>query len=427
MGVSLRELLLVGTGISCIAAGAAAAQAAPVLTTLAAFNGTNGLGPVAPLTFGLDGNLYGTTQFGGTGGGEFGNGIVFELSGSGHRTLATVATFNGDNGAGPVGGLTLDISGDLYGTAASGGADGSGTSFRLSGAQHRTLSVLASFNGGDGSMPSSAPTFYGPGEPFTPRFPYFAGNLFGTTAAGGSAGDGAAYQLSGTDHRTLTTLVSFNGAGNGDNPSPALVADAAGDLFGTTVSGGPGGSGTVFELSGPGHRTLTTLASFNGQNGAGPEGGLTLDAAGNLYGTTIGGGPGLGGTIFELSGPGHRTLTTLATFGLVDPHGSAPTAPLLIDAAGNLYGTTTGGGVDDAPANLGSVFKLSAKARTLTTLYTFTGNADGGIPQAGLVADAAGNLYGTSTSFGAGGDGTVFELSGTGFVTSRDKSPPPAQ
>ncbi len=422
MGKSSRETLCLALGLLCVAAAAdaPAARAAPILTTLAAFDGVNGLGPVAGLTFGLDGTLYGTTEFGGSGGGEFGNGTVYELSGTDHRTLTTVATFNGGNGAGPLGGLTLDIFGNLYGTATSGGASGSGTSFRLSGTGHRTLTVLASFDGADGATPSSAPTLYLPGEPFVPSFPYLAGNLFGTTAAGGASGDGTVYELSGADHRTLTTLRSFDGSGDGQNPSPSLVADAAGDLFGTTETGGPGGAGTVFELSGPDHRTLTTLAAFDTSNGAGPEGGLAFDFVGNLYGTTIGGGPGFGGTIFELSGPRHRTMTTLATFGLFDPHGSAPTAGLLIDAAGNLYGTTTGGGVDNAPADLGSVFKLSADHKTLTTLYTFTGNADGGIPQAALVADLDGNLYGTSTSFGAGGDGTVFELTGTGFVTILD-------
>ncbi len=162
---------------------------------------------------------------------------------------------------------------------------------------------------------------------------------------------------------------------------------------------------------------MTSLLSSTGANGSRPDTRLVADTAGNLYGTTTSGGPAGGGTIFELSGPSHRTFTTLATFGLYDLNGAAPEGGLLIDAAGNLFGTTTGGGVDFAPANLGSIFKLSADHRTLTRLYRFMGGQDGDIPVAGLVADLAGNLYGTTSSGGSGGSGTVFKLSNSSFVT----------
>ena len=297
-----------------------------------------------------------------------------------------------------------------------------GTAFQLSGADHLHLTELASFSGGNGANPIGGLALYAPGQFHVPGNPYFAGHLFGTTTGGGANGNGTVFRLSGFNHKTLTTIVSFNAAVNGARPGATLVADSAGHLFGTTFTGGAGTYGTVFELSGPDHQTLTTLASFNGTNGANPMGGLTLDAAGNLYGTTSAGGPGFGGTIFELAGPGHRTLTTLATFGSNDPNGAVPVGTLLIDAAGNLFGTTNGGADEFGDgAFLGAVFRLSADHTTLTPLYAFTGNADGDIPQAGLVADAAGNIYGTTTSGGAGGDtggGTVFELSGVGFVTS---------
>ena len=420
--MSRRELpsLLFST-ILCWTAVEARAQSAPtpVLTTLVAFDGTNGSLPVDELTTDFVGNLYGTTLFGGSGGGEFGQGTVFELSGINHATFTTLATFDGTNGAEPEGGLTFDIFGNLYGTTGGGGPAGTGTAFRLSGAGHQILTTLTSFDGSDGANPFSGLTLYAAGSPHYPGLPYFAGNLFGTTDAGGATGDGTVFELSGSDHKTFTTLLSFTGA-NGSRPDTRLVADATGNLYGTTTSGGPGRFGTVFELSGPNHTTITTLAAFDGVNESGPRGGLTLDKAGNVYGTTEGGGPGGGGTVFELAGPDHQTLTTLAAFGLSDPNGAAPTGRLLIDAAGNLFGTTTGGGVDFAPANLGSIFEISADHRTLSRLYRFTGGQDGAIPEAGLVADLAGNLYGTTSSAGSNGSGTVFRLSNSGFVTVFD-------
>ena len=155
--------------------------------------------------------------------------------------------------------------------------------------------------------------------------------------------------------------MSFTVA-NGSRPGSTLVADADGRLYGTTFTAGPGSYGTVFALSGPHHQTLTTLVAFNGRNGANPVGGLTLDPAGNLFGTTEYGGPGGGGTIFELSGPSHERLATLATFGSNDPNGAVLQGTLLIDAAGNLFGTTNGGADEFGGAPLGSIFK-----RPLTT------------------------------------------------------------
>ncbi len=406
-----RAMRLLGTWIVCgtVTNLAMAAQATPALTTLVSFNGTGGSVPIAGLISDAAGNLYGTTLFGGSGG-EFGYGTVFELSGPKHSIFKTLLAFDSSNGAGPGTALTLNAYGNLLGTTESGGAAGSGTVFKLSGANHQTLTTLLSFSGSNGATPLGGLTLYAPGQPRS------QGNLFGTTSAGGTGGYGTVFKLSAPDHRTQTTLISF-AVSNGSQPGSTLVADAAGHLYGTTFTGGPGTYGTVFELSGPDHRTLTTLAAFDGNNGANPLGGLTLDAAGNLYGTTQYGGSGGGGTIFELAAPGHRKLTTLATFGSNDPNGAVPQGTLLIDAAGNLFGTTNGGADQFGGAFLGAVFKLSADHRTLTPLYAFTGGQDGDIPQAGLIADAAGNLYGTTTSGGAYGGGTVFELSGAGFVT----------
>ncbi len=399
------------------AVSAAQADSSPVLTTLVSFTGANGSLPAAGVTFDLAGNLYGTTVFGGSNSG-IGQGTAFELSGPGHTGFKTVAVFNGENGTNPAAALTRDASGNLFGTTEAGGATGMGTAFVLSGAAHRRLATLASFSGNNGATPVGGVTLAGLGR----GSPYLAGEVFGTTSAGGANGNGTVFKLSGLAHDRLSTVVSFTSGVNGARPGSTLVQDKAGHLFGTTFTGGPGGFGTVFELSGASHRILTTLAAFSGPNGANPFGGLTLDAAGNLYGTTQYGGPGTGGTIFELAGPTHRKLVMIASFGLNDPNGAVPQGTLLIDAAGSLYGTTNGG-ADEFGGNgafLGAVFKLSADHKTMTPLHAFTGGADGDIPQAGLVADAAGNLYGTTTSGGAGGDsgaGTVFELTGSGFVT----------
>src|SRR3984893_16154077 len=147
--------------------------------------------------------------------------------------------------------------------------------------------------------------------------------------------------------------------------------------------------------------TLTTLHSFTGDDGAAPAAGLIADPAGNLYGTTINGGASGQGTVFQLDPSGN--LTVLYSFAGSD--GSHPRAGLIADPAGNLYGTTINGGANDA----GAVFQLTPSGN-LTVLHSFTGGSDGALPFAGLIADAAGNLYGTTNGGGGGGQGTVFQL-----------------
>ena len=408
--------MLFGTVLACIAAGlgaqvsavaqASPAPAAPVLTVLHSFTGSDGSLPVAGVTLDAAGNIYGTTNFGGSGSAEFGDGTVFKLTSDGadQSTLTTLASFTGADGNQPQGVVVVRSSGHLFGTTSSGGADGKGTVFELAGSGDTTLKTLVSFTGANGSGPFSGLTL-------------LHDCLYGTTSAGGAGNDGTVFELCGPGHKTLTTLVSFDGT-NGSRPLAGLVADRAGNLYGTTVGGGANGSGTVFKLSGPHHETLSTLVNFAGTNGSGPRGGLAIDAYDNLFGTTEGGGAGQVGTLYELRGPSHETLTTLFAFSASGPGGTSPEDGLLIDSAGNLYGTTSGG-VDSSPDELGSVFKLSADHVTLTTLYTFTGNGDGGNPVGGLAADPNGNLYGTTTSFGASGNGVVFKLTGSGFVPAR--------
>ncbi len=335
-------------------------------------------------------------------------------TGAAAQALTTLHSFGGSDGAGPSAGLIADAAGNLYGTTADGGATticvptGCGTVFELTPTE--TLTVLHSFAVfGDGGVPLAG------------LIADAAGNLYGTTANGGASSRGTVFELTPTG-AALTVLHSFSSTGSdGANPSAGLIADAAGNLYGTTAFGGagtncPSGCGTVFKLMPTG--TLTVLHSFGGSDGANPSAGLIADAAGNLYGTTADGGAGTNcpsgcGTVFELTPTG--TLTVLHSFTFSD--GANPFAGLIADAVGNLYGTTISGGV----SGRGTVFELTPTG-TLTVLHSFTGS-DGGFPSAGLIADATGNLYGTTSEGGASancsvfGCGTVFKLTPTGTLT----------
>ena len=250
------------------------------------------------------------------------------------------------------------------------------------------------------------------------------GNLYGTTLEGGDPacglGCGTVFQLSPRADGVwkLTTIFKFDGK-DGAYPAAGLVMDAAGNLYGTTSRDNGLGDGTVFKLSPrkDGTWKFATILTFTGENGNDPEARLILDAAGNLYGTTTAGGDpacdGNGcGTVFQLSpaANGKWKLTTLFEFNSAD--GANPYAALIFDAAGNLYGTASSGG----KFGEGTVFKLSAGkggAWTRTTLFNFNG-ADGAGPRGSVVFDAASNLYGTTVGGGGSGFGTVFKLSREG-------------
>jgi uncharacterized repeat protein (TIGR03803 family) len=383
--------LLASAVIAIILAGGPIASATPSLTTLVTFDGNNGIAPQIGLTADAAGNLYGAAITGGANG--QGGGTVFEIA-AGVRTYTTLATFNFGNGYYPDG-LTADSAGNLYGVTERGGLHDDGVVFEIAAGTH-AISTLATFNGGNGSDPHGG------------LVADTVGNLYGTTYAGGANDLGTVFKVAAGTH-AISTLMSFNGD-NGAHPFGAMITDAAGNLYGSTINGGPSSAGTLFKIA-AGTHAFSTLVTFNISNGSGPEGALLIDAAGNLYGTTLtGGANSFYGTVFEVTS-GTSVLSTLATFD--GNNGSTSDSVLIADAAGNLFGTTSKGGANDD----GTVFEVAAGTHALSTLATFD-RINGANPLAGMSADSAGNLFGTTSEGGANDDGTVFELTDSGFVTS---------
>lgn len=429
--------------ISLIVAGTRAA--AQTETVLFNFNNKSaGSSPAAGLIFDSSGNLYGATS----GGGAYGTyGAVFELSPAegGGWTEKILHSFNGKDGDSPQFSLIFDSSGNLYGTTVYGGlptkncSKGCGIVFELTptaGGGWREK-VLYNFNGPDGLSPSSGLIFDA------------AGNLYGMTSVGGHGectygtgyppGCGTVFELTPTTGGAWAErrLHDFSADGeDGTDPSGGLSFDASGHLYGTTGLGGSGyclggqnphdvGCGTVFELTPTtgGEWSENILYSFTGNeiDGQNPFAGVIFDAEGNLYGTTFYGGAG-GlcindvvdcGIVYELSpgAGGSWTETILHSFNLSYTDGENPTGPLIFDASGNLYGTTIAGG---SYGISGTVFELTPAAGGTwneAILHSFGNpNTDGHYPNAGVIFDAAGNLYGTTTAGGTHDDGTVFEI-----------------
>jgi uncharacterized repeat protein (TIGR03803 family) len=211
-----------------------------------------------------------------------------------------------------------------------------------------------------------------------------------------------------------TVLYAFKGGSDGAEPFAGLISDKAGNLYGTTQGGGSNDFGTVFRLAPDG--TETVLHSFEGgtDDGGVPEAGVIADYAGNLYGTTYGGGANDFGTIFKLAPDGAETVLYFFKGG---NDGAMPVAGLVRDSAHNLYGTTrNGGGSSNCTDGCGTVFKLAPDG-TETVLHAFADGSDGANPNAGVIVDAAGNIYGTTVRGGANGYGTVFKLAADGTET----------
>jgi len=217
----------------------------------------------------------------------------------------------------------------------------------------------------------------------------------------------AASAIPAAQAQTFSVFHNFTGASDGANPLNGLIGDGAGNLYGTGSYGGASSNGVVFKINMSG--VVTVLHDFGGGlDGANPEGALILDKAGNLYGTTTAGGSSNAGTVFKISAAGHETVLYSFT-GAAD--GAVPEAGLARDGAGNLYGTTTAGGANGN----GTVFKLTAPAQkgerwSERVLYSFGTGTDGTTPVAGVTFDSAGALLGTASAGGAYGYGTIFEL-----------------
>lgn len=384
---------LLGVLLFCLAT--AISSSAQTFTTLVDFDQTNGATPLAAMTQGFDGNLYGTTLDGGVAE----RGIFFKLTTSGQLTTlySFCAQMNCADGEYPYSVLMQDQSGNSWGTTKGGPPYGSGTIFKITPAGTET--TVYGFSGTDGALPEAGLTLG------------TDGNFYGTTSSGGLNDGGTVFKI--TPAGTLTTLHNFDFS-DGNNPSSALVQASNGDFYGTTLfSGGAGGGGTVFKITAAG--SLTTLHNFcskpNCADGEFPDGTLIQAANGDLYGTTSAGGSVSGcnnancGTLFSISQAGK--LTTLYNFCSESNcfDGGQPVVGLVQGTDGDFYGATTCCGAN----NDGTVFKINSAGK-FTLLHTFDAT-DGASPNGGLMQDTNGTFYGTTATAGTGGYGTVFSLS----------------
>jgi len=405
-----------------LASTSAVAQTEAILLNFSA--GSGGNRPQSTLIFDSAGNLYGTTYSGGyTEGGPYLGGAAFQLKPKeGGEWTETVMHNFGASGDGTflTAGLVSDGAGKFYGTTVAGGAYGYGTVFQLRPTKTGwSEQIIHSFNnnGKDGQYPYGSLII----DP--------DGNLYGTTKEGGSnyciymgASCGTVFELS-TKTGAEKILHDFQQDDNIDGyyPLGSLIFDSAGNLYGTTSTGGSGFQGVVFELSpradGPWREKIVHNFTFNGTDGANPQSSLVFDSAGNLYGTTSLGGnqPIPLGTVFELT-PGTGGLwseSIVHNFGDCAADGCDPVGSLVLDSVGNLYGTAESGGSSDG----GVVFELSPVgggtwSDNVLVTFNSVGSAwpGGENPEAGLVFDASGNLYGTTYDGGEFSVGTVFEI-----------------
>jgi uncharacterized repeat protein (TIGR03803 family) len=365
---------------------------AQTFRALYSFNSTDGGYPLASMIRDSSGNLYGTADFGGNTSCPSGCGVVFKLDKS-HK-LTVLHKFAGppNDGAYPQSALLRDAAGNLYGVTVDDGTAGFGTVYKVD--TSGTETVLYSFTGGsDGEYPL--------GNLVRDE----NGNFYSTTSGLGTSSGGTIFKLDAAGK--LTTLYTFTFGTSGYQPMGNLVRDAAGNLYGTCYYGGTL-YGTVYKLDTSG--TLTVLHTFDGADGQNPVGGLIADAAGNLYGTTDQGGQPPYGTVFQIVET-TGAFQILHTFdgGLLE--GGRPDAQLARDVAGNLYGANTAGGGGCHRSGCGTIWKLDTSDH-LTVLTNFGKGNQGKIPRGGVVLDKAGNLYGT-TSLNGGHClycGTVFKI-----------------
>jgi uncharacterized repeat protein (TIGR03803 family) len=369
------------------------------------------------------GNVYGTTKYGGTNN----SGTVFKVTPAGHETVlySFCSATNCTDGSNPMGGLIWDAGGNLYGTTTSGGTHNDGTVFKLLAGSSWTETVLYSFKGGsDGAGPADG-VIWGA-----------YGWLFGTTSGGGSGDAGTVFRLEPPPFSffspwTETVIHSFCSAPNcTDGMYPyAGVTDVFGILYGTTQQGGTyqgsgnQGNGVLYQIyqDGSGFNVLYNFCSLGScADGFFPMAGVIQDPSGDLYGTTVYGGAGVSGTVFEFNTSGQESVVhSFDTLG----DGEVPQGgPLLMDGSGNLYGTTFQGGAHGTGnGGDGIVFEVDSSGNE-SVLYNFCSQAncaDGEFPDAGLIEDATGNLYGTTLFGGSSDPGCIGQGCGVVFKLSR--------
>ena len=394
-----------------------AAIRAQTFSVIHAFEDSEGGAPYAGVTLN-DGILYGTFY-----GNPFsGGGGVYQVTRQGDIWVTTpIYFFAGKDGWEAAANVAFSPDGHLYSTTWQGGANNDGTVFRLV-PSSSFCKIAKCFPWKQDALHSFQNSVDG-------RYPLFGnivfdptGNIYGTNIGGGPSDGGLVYQLQPAgDNWTSSVLYSFKGNPDGRVPYGGVVRDNSGNLFGTTAFGGSGEWGTIYKLTyivGVGWKETVIYTFQNTTDGQAPVASLVLDASGNLYGsTTKGGSPSAGGgTIFELSPSGDSwTFQTLYTFSRDKVYNCGPFGALAMDSAGNLYGTTSCNGA----TNQGNVFKLTNTGHgwTYTSLHDFTGGSDGAMPLSNVIIDMDGTLYGTA-SLGGSFDGLCGSLgvNGCGVV-----------
>ncbi len=379
---------------------------------LYAFTNKNGDGafPYSGLIFNIDNNLYGTTQLGG-----LGYGTIYKITPDGKESILYAFTNQNGDGAYLYSKLLNDIDGNLYGVTAGGGINNNGTVFKIT--LTGVIKNLYAFTGlnGDGANPEGSLI----NRP--------DGSLYGTTKFGGNKtcnwngqnflGCGTIFKI--TSDGKKINVYTFTSIADGANPFSGLIMGFDGFLYGTTQTGGSiNNSGTVYKISQIGIME-SVISSFSGVNGDGgqPLGNLVMDYRGNLYGTTSSGGNLENkGTVYKITPSGKKSI--IYVFTGINGDGANPTSNLIIDKDGSLYGTTQYGGLNCNinPAGCGTVFKITPDNKE-SILYKFSGiNGDGANPYAGLIMGKDNTLYGTTQyggtqcSINVNGCGTVFKI-----------------
>ncbi len=404
---SLRSACLVGL-LFCLCL--TCVTQAQTFTVIHTFTGQDGAYPEGPLIIDSGGHLYGSAHSGG----GVNHGSVYKLTLHNQTwSFSTLFSLGPNNSGDYPGPVVFGPDDALYGAAELGGPGTEGVVFRLQPPATACATsscpwkqtILAAFDRTQGT----------PQAPTGPLRFDADGNIYGTTEEGGNfvecpgLGCGTVYRLLKDSNWAVDTLYRFNGTTDGQDPRSGVIFDHAGNLYGTILNNfflGAGGNVFTLTPSGSGWNFNVLLQAQCPTTGCQLFGGLIFDQQGNLYATTSSGGSGGGGTAFQLSlANGGWNFNLLSSF-TGPPQG--PASSLIMDAAGNLYGTTFYVGAH----HCGSVFKLtnSNGNYTFTSLYDFNCGNDGANPLGGLVMDRSGNLYGSTENGGSAGLGVVFEI-----------------